>query len=277
VIPVLPAVFVGVAVAAAGAVAYSRREKKLTATQVGLAQGSPSGGTFTAAIANVVPIKQTLSVRAVKKAPPQRLAKQTPAEKLETWKQSHAAVYLKYEGCKNWYWGFNVLQVATDAAAYGGAGVVASIIDMILSFTALGEVTDYLNLKFKFKLEKYSIAEADSDGYYQETASSRKRIDYWTDAKHDVPPVPLPPGDGKWVAAWIDKRVGGIYAGEDDKIITVFAWRNGRWQWTWLIATKELRALLRHDKINLSTIAKHQCGKGKWWFTFRRYVDEIYK
>ena len=143
-------------------------------------------------------------------------------------------------------------------------------------------MTNLLNLKFKFKLAKYSISERDKDGAWGVTAKSRKRISDWT-PRADVPPVPISPVDG-WTRAWLAKRPG-VYAGEDDNTLTVYRPRTGKihagddrtFEWAWLIATKELRALLRHDQINLSTIAKHGCGKSKWWATFRRYVDDIYK
>lgn len=280
--PFLIPIAIVVGLGAAGAAVYAAtREPHLSASDVGLKLGTATSGTVGTVAAAAMPA-HAVQGKAVDIPIPSRVSKQTAAEKLALFREQWVPVYLHYDGCKDWFWGFNVLQIASDAAAYGGAGVVKSIIAWILDYTALGGVTDLLNFKFRFKLPKYSISEKDKDGAWRVTASQRKRLSEWM-PRGDVPPVPLPAVSG-WTAAWLNKKVGGVYAGEDDRMLTVIRPRKGTvyageklWEWAWMTDTTAIRALLRHDKINLSTIAKVQCGKGKWWLTLRSYVDDIYK
>jgi hypothetical protein len=247
------------------------------------------GSTVTLAKARTM-LTKAMPVRVEKL--PTRLAKDTPEEKLARWQQNWEPAYIYYVGCKDWYFGFNILQIASDAAAYGGAKVVAQIMDWILDYTQLGAVSDWLNIKVHFRLQKYNVSTRDADGAWGITETNRKRIADWTPRRgggSDVPPVPIAESpDAGWARCWVAKERGGVYAGEDDGISTVMMENTGGgtqehtgrsepWVWTWLIATAQLRTLLRHDKINLSTIAKQGCGSSRWWFTFSRYVKDIYK
>lgn len=217
---------------------------------------------------------------------PTRATKETPEQRLARWQLTWEPAYINYDGCKDWYFGFNVLQIASDASAYGGAKVVSQIMDWILDYTALGELVDWFNIKIHFRLQKYNVSTRDADGAWSVTESKRKRIADWTPRKDNPPPVPIADAEAGWAKCWVAKQRGGVYAGEDDGISTVLMDNRGNqehtgssadWVWTWLIATKQLRTLLRHDKINLSTIAKQGCGDSRWWFTLPRYVKDIYK
>lgn len=239
------------------------------------------GGTVPLRVAKRMKIK----AMPVQTQTPGRMAKETDAERLARWQLTWEPAYIHFDGCKSWYWGFNVGQIAGDAAAYGGATIVQQIMDWIMSYTALGELVDWMNFKFRFELSKYSISTRDQDGAWSVTASQRKRIADWTARGDDVPPVPTAPAEAGWTRCWVAKQRGGVYAGEDDGIITVIrpvvrdgpVYAGEGWEFTWLIATKELRALLRHDKIDLSTIARQQCGDGRWYWVSRKYADEVYK
>ncbi len=283
--PLVPAlVVIGAALAIGTVVVMVRRRDpdQVTATQAGLAPGTPTSGTITKAL---LPLK-VQAVKPIRRFEVKAVGDETPEQKLERWKVRWRPAYLKSDGCKKLYWGFNALQVGQDAAAYGGAGVVSGIIDWIL--TAMPEIkviTDQLNFKFRFKLNRYDIGMLDEDGYLQKVGSNILRIDSWADSLDDPPSVPLPDVSG-WIRIWISKDEGGIYE-DDDKVVTIVRPVEGlvyagmpTWQWTWMTYQTQIRKLFRQDQINISLLASRKraaCGDMRWWLVTRNAADEVYK
>ncbi len=289
-IPLLPAVVVGVVVAGAATIAVlrSRESGTVTAAQVGLAPGTATSGTMTQALLGTQQVTLLTGKAATPKPPPipKRIPKQTEAERLAAFKYRWYPAYMKDDGCKKFYWGFNALQVAQDAAAYGGAGFVSGLIDWIkLAVPKITVITDAINFKFRFKLERFDLAALDADGWMQEIGSNIYRIDAWTDSKHDPPFSPLPEVKG-WTRVWISKEEGGQYM-PDDKTITIIRPILGNvyagmptWQWSWFTYQKNIRKLFRQDQINISLLASRKraaCGDMRWWMVTNNAASKIYK
>lgn len=291
-IPIVAALGAGALGLGVYLVTRERREPgQVTAAEVGLPVGTKTAGgppLFTQAERTLTQAERTLTQAKPPPPPiPDRSPQQTKAEYLAEWQAQWMPVYLKGEGCKKWYWGFNALQVARDAASYGGAKVVSAIIGWVLAEQPeLTVITDQINFKFRFKLNRYSIGDLNEEGYTQELAKAIWRINEWTPKKGEVPPVPLPDIGAKYKRSWMLKQTGGIYE-PDDKVVTIIRPISGNiyagmptWEWTWLTYTTQIRKLFRQDQINISLLSRRDhaaCGDYRWWMVTRKYVDEIYK
>ncbi len=184
--------------------------------------------------------------------------------------QRYTAIYMRHGRCKDWRWGFSVDDLMEDATAAGGAAVVVSVMSWIKAYTGLSAILSLFNFVFTWPLWQYLLSpQGDGEGLTVYMAFSE-----WYPIDFEAPDVPLPPVEG-YTRGWLKKKGADVYGMERVRELLLPKHKGG--SWAWLAETSDLRTALREDKIDLSTIAKHQCKDGSWKMTTKTKAQKHYR
>lgn len=191
-------------------------------------------------------------------------------ETAEEFAERYTAIYMRWGKCVDWKWGFPVRDLMDDAMDAGGAQAVTSVMSWIGEWTGIDIILKAFNFLLKFRLWQYLLSD-NGDG---EGATVYLAFSVWSPIGFEAPDVPIPIVDG-YTRAWVEKKRAQVYG--IDTVYRVILPKHRGGSWAWLVTTTDLRTALRTDKINPSTIRKHQCGDGSTKMVGRAKAKKYYR